>query len=170
MHNRIRAIAALVAIGALAGCGEQGGSAETRERELERYAAEFVVNADVEVDESGEVRSVAVNSLTGGQVGSNLALPPGFPDDVLLHPSESVMSIAPAPGGGYLVQALSNTPTDELAGWHRSEMEKRGWAEQGGGGAGVPLSFMKDDRIASVNFIPNGDGVALQIMTMTAPN
>ena len=170
MHNRICVAAALVAIGALAGCGDRDGSAETREGELESYAAQFGVDADVEVDESGEVRSVAVNSAAGARVGTNLALPPDWPNDVVLHPSENIMAVAPAPSGGYLVQALSNTPADELAGWHRSEMEKSGWAEQGGGGAGAPLSFRKDDRIASVNFIPNGDGVAVQIMTMTMPN
>lgn len=69
-----------------------------------------------------------------------------------------------------MVQALSNTPADELMGWHRGEMEKRGWAQQGSGGAGTPMSFTKGNRVASVNVIPNGDGFAVQIMTMKLPS
>lgn len=160
--------AAILVLGALGGCG-QPSSSDTRESELEDYAAQYGLDVDVAVDEDGEVRSVAMGSSTGGVTGSNLALPPGFPDDVVLHPSESIYGVNPGPGGGHMIAALSDATIEDLAAWHRSEMVGRGWSEQPGSSAGAPLSFMKDGRIASVNFIPNGDGVAVQIVTMTIP-
>lgn len=159
--------AAILALGYLAGCS-QPGSSDSRERELENYAAQHGIDADVTLDESGEVRSVTVNSAGGGTAGSNLELPADFPEDVVLHPSESVYSINPIPGGGHAISALSDNSIEDLSAWHRNEMLERGWTEQPGG-AGSSLSFMKSGRLASINFIPNGDGVAVQIMTMPMP-
>ncbi len=156
----------ILALAMLAGCG-QSGSSETRERELENYAAQYGVNADVTVDENGEVSSVTVNSPSGGVAGSNLELPSGFPADVVLHPSENIYSVTPVPGGGYSIAALSDASIADLSAWHRREMQQRGWSEQPGGGG--PLAFMKNGRLASINFTPNGDSVAVQIMTMTIP-
>lgn len=161
--------AAIVILGALAGCG-QPGSSDAREAELERYAAQHGVEVDVTVDDSDEVRSVAVNSPSGGVVGSNLELPPGFPDDVVLHPSESIYGVNEVPGGeGHMIAALSETSIEELTAWHRSEMLGRGWTEQPGSGTGGRLSFLKDGRMSGVNFIPNGDGVSVQVVTMRVP-
>lgn len=159
--------AAILALGCLAACS-QPGTSETRESELENYAAQHGVDADITVDENGDVSSVTMNSPGGGQVGTDLALPPGFPDDVVLHPSEAVYSVTPSPGGIFMVQAFSGATVEELSAWHLSEMQERGWTEQGGGGSS-PLSFRKAGRLANINFIPNGDRITVQIMTMPMP-
>ena len=158
--------AAILALGYLAACS-QPGSSETRESDLENYAAQYGVDADITVDENGEVSSMTMNSPGGGQVGNNLDLPAGFPDDIVLHPLENVYAVNQLPGGGYAISALSSESIEDLSAWHRAEMQQRGWTEQNGGTG--QLAFMKDGRIANVNFIANGDGVAVQIMTMTMP-
>lgn len=159
--------AAILALGSLAACG-QPDTSETRESELEDYAAQHGIDADITVDDNGDVSSVTMNSAGGGQVGTDLPLPPGFPDDVVLHSSEAVYSVTPSPGGIFMVQAFSDATIEDLSAWHRSEMQQRGWTEQGGSGSG-PLSFRKDGRLANINFIPNGGRVTVQIMTMPMP-
>ncbi len=159
-------IAALV----LQACG-RGDSTEAREKQMEDYAAKHGVAVDVELDEHGGTGSVAINSPTGGQVGTNLKLPDGFPVDVSVHPDEVIMSTSPTPGG-FMVQALTKSDATTLLAWHRAEMTAQGWIEEAAGPSGAGMqraTFKKDDRIANVNFIPNGDGSAVQIMTMKMP-
>lgn len=154
----------------LQACGGQN-STEAREKQMEEYAAKHGVAVDVELDERGGTKSVAINTPTGGQVGTNLKLPDGFPADVAVHPDEAIMSAVPTPGG-FMVQALTKGDAIELLAWHRAGLIAQGWSEEDAGpsaGGMQRASFKKDGRVAAVNFIPNGDGFAVQIVTMTLP-
>lgn len=151
----------------LAACG-QPDAGDAREKQLEEYAASYGVDADVKVDEAGNVSSVAVGNALGGQSGTGLTLPPGFPEDVAVHPSANLVAVSPLPGG-FAVQGVSTTSADELAAWHRGEMQRLGWTEANTGNGGTQLTFDKPGRQTSVTLIPAGAEVSVQIMTMQIP-
>lgn len=164
------ALLALAAAG-LAACGGSNDS-ETRERDMEDYAERHGVDADVEVDEQGEVESVAIKSPTGGQYGKDLKLPDGFPDDVPVSPDWSIVAATPMPQGGYSLQAMSAETMEAALETVRARMTAQGWAETAMESASPQmrrLSFEKDARMTSINLIDAGDGVSVQLLTMDQP-
>ncbi|MEO0398376.1 MAG: hypothetical protein AAF224_03010 [Pseudomonadota bacterium] len=160
---------AFIAAGLLAAC--DGGSTAEREAKIEREAAKYGVDADVTLDDDGEVKSVTLkNGAT--TVGSDIALPDGFPKDIPIPASWNVMMTAPV-GEGYSLQALSDDSADGIVAAVRSGMEANGWTEKEGRQAAAmmrQLGFEKNDRLATFNVIPNGAGHAVQMATMKKPN
>ena len=157
--------------GALAACGGPSSDA-AREAEIENYARQFGVDADVELDETGEVRTVRVGSVGGGQVGMNLDAPDGFPDDIALYPGLSISASTALPQNGFMLQGQTDASVDEIAAFYAERMTADGWnatADTSPTPTMRNLRFEKADRMANVNLIDGGGTVTAQIQTMTPP-
>ncbi len=155
----------------LGACGGNG-DADSYARELEAQAQKHGIDADVTVNEAGDVDSVTVNTQGGGQVGQNLALPEGFPDDVPIAPNWSIMSVSPVPQGGYMVQAMTPEDIDTVLATARQGFTAAGWSEASASQASPQMSrvgFEKGTRISSVNLIDGGAQLAVQIVTLEKP-
>ena len=157
-----------VAVAVLAtACGSGHNSAEAREKQLEEYARQHGVDADIELDGDGQVtiqQSVAGGSVTTGQ---DLGVPDDFPRDVAIYPGMKILSSAVMPGG-YMLQGQAAASSAAVAGFFTSEMARHGWRDESPQApAGLPMTslrFVKDQRATGVNLIPDGDQVAVQIM------
>lgn len=164
MHPVLPALAVAVLVAA---CGSGDNSAEAREKQLEEYARQYGVDADVELDEDSQVtiqQGVAGGSVTTGQ---DLEVPDDFPRDVAIYPGMKILSSAVAPGG-YMLQGQAAASGEAVAGFFRSEMARQGWRDESPqASAGLPMTslrFVKDQRATGVNLIPDGDRVTMQIM------
>lgn len=165
MDLRYLGVAAFFMLGAC------GGGNDAREAQMEREAARHGVDADVELNDKGEVEKVEIKGLGGASVGSNLDLPADFPEDVPVPSGWSIMATTPAPGG-YMVQALSGDGAQGIMDAMRASLTDQGWTETS---ADSPtpqmqrLGFTKDDRMTNVVITENGDTHAVQIITMKTP-
>jgi hypothetical protein len=167
--TRNRSVLVLVSGIALGGCGG-GDELQSRELAMERQAQRFGIDAEVQLDESGEVDQVAVQTL-GGMAGQNLDLPESFPEDVSLNPEWNITSVAPVPTGGFLVQALAQESMADIVAGARTRLTATGWTETefADGAQMTRLSFEKDARMTSLNLISNGAQVVVQLATMPKP-
>ena len=103
----------------LAACGGGSDNAESRERAIEKEAAKHGIDADVEVDEKGDVKKVEINR-GGSVVGQNVSLPDGFPEDVHV-PSNGIppsagtpLAVSEAPDVGLRSATRQGTYTVQL--------------------------------------------------------
>ena len=162
------------AFAVLAACGPSDSSNEATERAMENAAARHGVDADVELDSSGDVKSVVINNGVGGKVGANLELPADFPDDIFVPETWNILMTSPVPGQsqGFSMQALSSGSQQEIAAEIRENMTSNAWSETGTN-APVPhmlgIQFEKDARLASFNIVENGDTFMIQMSTMEKP-
>lgn len=93
MRTTTGVLAIALASGLLAACS---GSDSTREQAMEDAAADHGIDADVTLSDDGETEKVVINA-GGGQVGMNLDLPDGFPDDISLPDGWDIMSSSSPP-------------------------------------------------------------------------
>jgi hypothetical protein len=150
----------------LAACG--GNPSQSREDRMEEYARAHGVDADVELDENGEVRSVTVNQ-GAGQVGTNLDLPADFPDDIPVYPGLSLHSVAPVPGGGLSVSGRTEDEMAEVAAFYAREMAASGWTDNSPAQAVATqrtLRFTKGARNAMLNLVPTDPGTTVSLNLM----
>ena len=154
----------------IAGCGG-ADSNESREKAMEDLAASQGIDADVTVNDDGETEKVVINA-GAGQVGMNLDLPAGFPDDVKLPADWNIIgSSSPMPDMQNL-QAMSEATTDEIVADLRSRLGDEGWTETGfeqPTPAMSQLGFEKGERIANFNIIENGETRMIQLATLPKP-
>ncbi|GJL91313.1 hypothetical protein [Hyphococcus sp.] len=172
MTSRITELAAIFGASVLlAACGG-GNDASTKEKEMEDYAAQHGVDADVELDDKGEVKSVTVNNgLGGAKVGSNLSLPDGFPGDVPVNADWSIMSTSPVPNGFMLHATTSENAEDALASI-RKAMTAQGWTEETSDQPNAMMSrigFSKGDRMTTFNLMKVNPNLTVQLVTMQKP-
>ncbi len=172
MTRTIKLLTVASAMALLAACG--GGGEEAQEKKIEDTAKRHGIDADVELDDKGEVKSVTINNGMGSTVGNNLDLPDGFPSDVPMVDGWSIMSTSQVPGqqGGFMIQAMTSDDANTTIAKVRKAMTAEGWSEENAGGAGGQLrsiSFSKGDRMTNVNLIPNGAQLAVQMITMKKP-
>ncbi|WP_425411041.1 hypothetical protein [Hyphococcus sp.] len=169
----MRKVLSFAALGAgavlLAACG---GGEEAREKQMEDMAKRHGVDADVELDDKGEVKSVKINNGLGGAVvGQNIDLPDGFPADVPVSDEWSIMATTPTPGG-YMIQAMSGDSADAIIEDVRKALNAEGWTEETVDNP-VPqmhrIGFTKDDRMTTLNLIANGEQMSVQLLTMKKP-
>ncbi len=151
-------------------CGGDDTS-EAREAEMEEYARSYGVDVDVEIDESTGEESVVINQGIGamaGQVGTNLRVPAGFPDDIVLFPGMKIHSSSGIPQG-HTLQGTVEGSSEDVAEFYREGMAKKGWQTEGPGmqsPAMHSLQFKKDNRQTNISVMPNGERSTVQIMTM----
>ncbi len=156
----------------LAACG--GGSEEAREKKIEAEAAKHGVEADVELDDKGDVASVRINNGLGATVGSNLNLPDGFPSDVPMDGGWSIISTSAVPGqqDGFMVQAMSEESIADLAEQAKRDMTAAGWSETSADNPTPQMSrlgFEKDGRMTNYILMDAGEKTSVQVVTMKKP-
>jgi|GEM_PF-1308888 len=163
------ATASLTALG-LGACS--GGSDSAREEQIEELARQHGVDADVTLGVDGDVEQVAVKGLGGATVGKNLAMPDGFPDDIVVDAGWNIMGTNTIPTGGYMVQAMSESGAPAILEMLRSAMTAKGWAETASEqpvGSMTKIGFEKEDRMAVYTIIAAGPQRTIQLMTMKKP-
>ncbi len=154
----------------IASCG--GGDKESQEKKMEAEAAKHGFDADVELNDDGDVEKVKIKTLGGAEVGQNLDLPADFPKDVALSSDWSIMAVSPAPQGGYMVQAMASETSDEIVAKAREAMTADGWTEESYDQPTpqmTRLGFVKDNRLTSYNLMLNGDTIMVQLVTIEKP-
>ncbi|MCR9262199.1 MAG: hypothetical protein NXH95_20990 [Pseudomonadaceae bacterium] len=171
MKRTIRAALAICLVTLLAACG--GGEHADREAEMEAQASRLGIDADVTLDDSGEVESVQVNSQFGA-VGQNLKLPGDFPADIPIDANWNIMSVAQVPPSGHMVQAMADGNVDALVTKLRGKFTEQGWQE---GSFNQPvatmttLGFEKGSRMVNVNITDSGAAqLSVQVLAMQKLN
>lgn len=170
MTIKTELLAAVGAVLLLTSCGG-GDSNDSREQQMEAMAKKHGVDADVSLDEKGEVKSVTINTANGTQVGKNLQLPDGFPADVPMAPDWDIMSVSPTPGG-FMVQAMTDASANEVLAAARTQLTAQGWTETGlqqSSPVMTQVGFAKEDRMTNLNLMDAGDMRTVQLVTMTRP-
>lgn len=164
MHPFVPALAVALLVTA---CGSGDNGTEAREKQIEEYARQHGVDADITLDGDGQVtiqQNVAGGSVTTGQ---DLSVPDDFPRDVAIYPGMEILSSAATPGG-YMLQGQAAASGEAVAGFFESEMARQGWRDESPQApAGLPMTslrFAKDQRVTGINLIPDGDQVTIQIM------
>ncbi len=157
-----------LAVVLLTGCSSPEDSNEEREKQMEAYAKQYGIDADVKIGADGEPQ-VQVNQQVGGgsaQVGTNLQVPDSFPKDITLYPNMKVISTAQLPIG-HMLQAQSSDMPEKIADHFRQEMVKQGWRDESPAAhKGSPVTgmrFIKDDRAAGITVMRAGDMSNVQI-------
>ncbi len=168
--NPIKMALMMSAATLLVACG--GGSNESREAQIEKTAQKHGVDADVELDSSGEIAKVEIKR--GDQrIGQGLKLPSGFPDDVSIPDGWNVIHTTPAAQDGFMVQAMTGASVDDVLSSIRTNLQSAGWNEVAFAEPAPTmkqLGFEKDGRMTNVNLIIPGDGnVSVQLITMPKP-
>lgn len=151
-----------------------GGGEEAREKKMEAEAAKHGIDADVELDDKGEVASVTINNGLGATVGSNLDLPDGFPSDVPVNGGWSIISTSATPGqqDGFMVQAMTENSIAEIAETVQRDMTAAGWSETAADNPTPQMSrlgFEKDGRMTNYVLMDAGEKTSIQVVTMKKP-
>ena len=171
MNMFLRLVTATGVVLVLSACGADEQAA--RETRLEEQAAGMGVDADVTVDESGDVTFALVNSQFG-TVGQNLELPAGFPGDLPVDERWNIMSIAQVPPAGHLLQAMTDQNVETVVANLRASLSSQGWEEASFNQPApsmTTLNFSKDNRMANVNITDSGSQqLSVQLLTMQKPN
>lgn len=163
-------LAPVLAAVLLTACGG-GDDSAAREAQMEEMAQKYGVNADVSLDDSGEVTSVTINNANGAQLGKNLELPADFPADVPVAPDWAIMAISPAPGG-FMVQAVTDAAVEDALALARTQLTSHGWTETGAAQTSPVMQqvgFSKGDRITNINLMDTGEMRTVQLVTMQPP-
>lgn len=162
--------AAILAAFAVTACGGSADS-DKREAEIEAYAAAHGVNADVDVDASGEVSNVTIKQ-GGGTIGNDLDLPDDFPADVKLPSDWAVQSLSPVPNG-FMLTGMVDDDVEGVSAAIREALTTEGWTETAADAPSPIMSrinFEKGTRMTNVNIMnTGGEKLSVQLMTMEKP-
>jgi len=129
------------------------------------------IEADVSLADDGEVESVTIKSANGAQVGRNLKLPDGFPDDVPVPSDWAIMSASPTPGG-FMVQAMTDDSIEDALAQARAQLSGEGWTETDIAQPSLMITqvgFTKSDRMTNLNLMDTGATRTVQLVTMQRP-
>ncbi len=154
---------AVSAVALLTACGG-GGDAETREAKMEQEAKKHGIDVDV----------TTVELKSGhGTIGNNLDLPDDFPKDVVLAANWNVISVVPAPTGGYMVQAMTDSDVETVIADVRKNLTAEGWTETAfdqPAAIMTRINFEKGERVATLNVTnTGGPQLSLALVTMKKP-
>ncbi|WOR13898.1 hypothetical protein RYZ27_08970 [Hyphomonas sp. FCG-A18] len=161
---------ALAAALLMSACGGTD-SIEDRERAMEDLAAKHGIDVDVKLSETGDTKQVVVNTA-GGQVGTGLELPPGFPNDVIVPSDWNIMAANSPMPQNYMVQALTKDSVNAVLETVRQEMSQAGWTEAESSQMTPQMSrvsFEKDDRLTAYTITQNGETQLVQVVSMPKP-
>jgi hypothetical protein len=162
------ALAALLVIGATAGCNPEEEAAEE--------IIEQTTGGDVEIDDDGE--SVTIETEDGSMEitgGDGAAVPDGFPDDMPLYEGTIVLGqmMETPEGTAYNVGVETTDGAYEVADWYADEMASAGWTttseltNEAEGAIIVTRQAEKDGVMAQV-VIAEEDGLTQIAVTVAA--
>ena len=155
----------------LAACGGSSDSPAERELAMEDAAAKHGIDVDVTLNDGGEPDKVVIETI-GGQAGSGLALPPGFPDDVFVATDWNIMASSAPMSGMYNVQALAEQSSADIVSALRDTMTSRDWSESDFAQMTpqmVRLSFEKGTQMTTYTITENGETHLIQVVSMPKP-
>jgi len=160
MNTTLKFVLPLLVATALAGCGQD--AADTAAEKLAKQQG-----VDMDIDRDGDKATYTMAGPDGSkvQVGENLKVPDGFPDDVAVYPDLKIVSATSVPQG-FMVQGQTKDAVGKVAGFYANKMKSDGWEKEGEFSQGdtmQSLSFKKDGRNASVNVISGDDGTTVQL-------
>ena len=156
----------------VAACGGSQ-SEQAREDAIEDLAAQYGVDADVELDEDGNVEQLTIDRSVGGmqaQLGQNLDLPADFPADVPIYPGLSIHSVSAVPQG-HMVQGTTEDDRQAVVDFLRERLLADGWTEAESNEVGpmLQMRFEKGSRITGIMLMPGNPGVVVQLSALTLP-
>jgi len=166
----MRVISIVLTAGLIAGCGGND-SGESGEQAMDEAAARYGIDADVTLSDTGEQEKVVINA-GGSQVGQNLDLPAGFPDDIRLPADWNIIGASSPRPGSHNLQALSAASSDDIVREIRARLTETGWSETASASPApgmARISLVKGDRMANFNIIENGGSRMIQILIMRKP-
>lgn len=130
------------------------------------------MDADVEVDASGEVSSVTIKQGSG-TVGNNLDLPAGFPADVKLPSGWTIQSSSPVPPNGFMLTGMVEDSVEGIVSAVRETLTAEGWTEtafETPSPVMTQIGFQKDTRMTNINVMDTGgEKLSVQILTTGEP-
>lgn len=100
-------------------------------------------------------------------IGSNLALPDNFPDDVPVHENLKLNAVTPIPGGGISLSGVADSDLDDVASFHAAKMVEHGWTDATPPQATPSqrtLRFTRGSRNAMINLMPASPGTSVGVM------
>ncbi len=161
--NTMKFVLPLLAATMLAGCGQD--AADTAAEKIAKQQG-----VDMDIDRDGETATYTMGGSDGTkvQVGENLKVPEGFPDDVAVYPDLKIVSASTVPQG-FMISGQSADDVDKIAGFYTDKLTSSGWAKDGEfsqEGTMRVLSFKKDNRTASVTVVKGDDGTTVQLAAM----
>lgn len=164
MNTTLKFVLPLLAATALAGCGQD--AADTAAEKIAKQQG-----VDMDIDRDGDTATYTMSGADGTkvQVGENLKVPDGFPDDVAVYPDLKIVSASSMPQG-FMVQGQTGDGVEKVAGFYMDKMASDGWAKEAEfsqGDAMRTISFKKEARTATVNVIKGDDGTTLQLTAMS---
>jgi len=163
-------LAIALATDLLAACSGSDSN-NSREKAMEDAAARHGIDADVSLNNKGEAEQMVINA-GGSQVGRNLNLPAGFPDDIELPAAWDIIATGSPMPGSHSLQALSESSKEDIISDVRNRLMADGWTEMESDPS-MPhmarISLEKGGRLASFNVIENGNTRAVQILIMPKP-
>ncbi|MGE0668890.1 MAG: hypothetical protein AB7O49_20225 [Sphingomonadales bacterium] len=163
MNRTMKFMLPLVAAAFVAGCGQD--AADTA---AEKIAKQHGI--DMDIDRDGDKATYTVSGPGGGtvQMGENLSVPDGFPDDVAVYPDLKIVSASSMPQG-YMVHGQTTDAIDKVAGFYADKMTSDGWEKESEMTAqGMrTMSFKKEGRNAAVNVFSGDEGTTVQLTAMT---
>ena len=161
----------VIATGLLISACGGNNSVEDRERAMEDLAAKHGIDVDVDLSETGETKQVVMNTA-GGQVGSGLELPAGFPNDVIVPSDWNIMAASAPMPQNYMVQAIAEDDLSAVLETLREEMSELGWTEAETAQMTPQMSrisFEKGDRLTGYTITQNGETQLVQVVSMPKP-
>jgi uncharacterized lipoprotein len=159
MKTTLKFVLPLLAATFLAGCGQD--AADT--------AAEKLTGVDIDRDGDKATYTMEGPDGTKVQVGDNLTVPDGFPDDVSVYPDMKLISSSTIPNG-FMVMGQTGDSVDKVAGFYTDKMTSGGWEKESE--MTQPdmrlLTYKKEGRNASVTVVKADDGTTVQLSTTKA--
>lgn len=164
MNTTMKFVLPLLAATMLAGCGQD--AADTA---AEKMAKQHGV--DMDIDRDGDKATYTIGGADGTkvQVGENLKVPDGFPDDIAVYPDLKIISSSAVPQG-FMINGQTGDDVEKVAAFYTDKLTSGGWAKDGEfsqEGTMRILSFKKDNRTASVTVVKGDDGTTVQLAAMT---
>ena len=164
MNTTLKFVLPLLAAAALAGCGQE--AADTAAEKIAKTQG-----VDVDIDRDGDTATYTMGGPDGGtvQVGGDLKVPDGFPDDVAVYPDLKIVASSAVPQG-FMVHGQTADGVDKVASFYADKMASEGWEKEGEftqGDTMRTLSFKKENRTAAINMFKGDDGTTVQLTATT---
>ena len=162
MKTIMKFVLPLLAATMLAGCGQ-----DAADKAAEKIAKQNGV--DMDIDHDGDKATYTIGGADGTkvQVGENLKVPDGFPDDISMYPDMKIISSSTVPQG-FMVNGQTTDDVEKVATFYTDKLTSSGWTKESEFAQATmrATTFKKDTRTASVTVVKGDDSTTVQIAAM----